>query len=177
MTPTALAISGSPSVTSKSRRLLLHALDRLRTDGIEGRLLDLCGVPADALLGRTRSARIDEALTALAASRIVIVGTPVYRASFSGLLKVFFDLLPQDALAGKAVIPVATGGSLAHQLVLDHALRPLAASVGGVTVASGVYGTDAQFAADAIDPLLVQRLDRAAVEAVGLAAQLSSISR
>jgi FMN reductase len=177
MTPTALAISGSPSATSKSRRLLLQALDRLRDDGIPGRLVDLYELPAEALLGRTRSAGVDAALASVAASRVVIVGTPVYRASFSGLLKVFFDLLPQDALVGKVVIPIATGGTLAHQLVLDHALRPLAASVGGVIVSTGVYAIDAQFTGGVVDPLVVQGLDRAVAEAVGLAAQLSSISR
>jgi FMN reductase len=174
---TVLAISGSPSPTSKSRRLLLHALERVRRDAVPGRLVDLCELPSDALLGRSRSASVDEALASVVDAHIVIVGTPVYRASFSGLLKVFFDLLPQDALAGKVAIPIATGGSLAHQLVLDHALRPLVASIGGITVATGVYGTDAQFVDGVPDAQLVQRLDRAIAEALSLAAQLSSTSR
>jgi FMN reductase len=90
---------------------------------------------------------------------------------------VFFDLLPQDGLAGKVAIPIATGGSLAHALVIDHSLRPLLASVGGVTVPTGVYGAQDQFDGVIPDVSLVERLDRAVTEALALAAQLSSISR
>lgn len=175
--PVALAISGSPSSTSKSRRLLAYALERLERDYAVGRLVDLCDLPADALLGRSRAPSVEAAIAAVAEAQILVVGTPVYRASFSGLLKVFFDLLPQDALAGKVVIPIATGGSLGHQLVLDHALRPLIASIGGVSVAPGIYGTDAQFAGGNPDPALTQRIDQAVVAALALAAQLSSASR
>lgn len=177
MTPTALAISGSPGANSRTKALLLYALDRLRRDGVAGRLVDLSALPADALLGRGRAHVVDEALAAVAAAQIVVVGTPVYRASFSGLLKVFFDLLPQDGLAGKVVIPIATGGSLAHQLVLDHGLRPLIASIGGVTIATGVYAAQGQFNGVVPETPVTQRVDQAAAEALALAAQLSSISR
>ena len=161
----AVAISGSPSAQSKSRRLLARAVDRLTRDGVEARVIDLCELPADDLLGRTRTAAIEEALAAVAASRILIVGTPVYRASYSGLLKAFFDLFPQDALAGKVAVAVATGGGPAHSLVIDHALRPLLASVGALVVSTGVYGTDAQFNPDGPDAALAARVDRAVAEA------------
>lgn len=177
MALTALAISGSPASRSRTKGLLEHALRRLQRDGVPGQLVDLGVLNADALLGRGRASDVDAALAAVAAAHIVLVGTPVYRASFSGLLKAFFDLLPQDGLAGKVAVPIATGGTLAHQLVLDHALRPLVASIGGVTVATGVYGAQAQF--DGIVPgvSLIDRVDQAASEALALAAQLSSISR
>lgn len=177
MTPTALAISGSPASNSRTRRLLEYALERLQRDGVPGRLIDLSTLSPDALLGRGRAPDVDDALAAVAAAQILIVGTPVYRATFSGLLKVFFDLLPQDGLAGKVAIPVATGGSLAHQLVIDHGLRPLIASIGGVTVATGVYGAQAQFGGVVPDASLIDRVDRAVTEALAFAAQLSSISR
>ena len=92
---TALAISGSPSRQSKSRRLLAHAVERLAGDGIEAGILDLCDIPAGDLLGRTRGDAIDRALASAGSARLLIVGTPVYRASYSGLLKVFFDLFPR----------------------------------------------------------------------------------
>ena len=164
-TSDAIAISGSPSPQSKSRRLLVHAVDRLARDGIETRIIDLCDLPAGELLGRDRSTAIGDALAAVARARLIIVGTPVYRASYSGLLKCFFDLLPQDALAGKVAIPIATGGSPAHSLVIDHALRPLLASVGALVVATGIYGTDAQFRADGPDAALTAAVDRAVTDA------------
>jgi FMN reductase len=160
----AVALSGSPSRQSKSRRLLVHAAERLAREGVAVRVIDLCDLPADDLLGRARSAAVDDALAAVAAARLVVVGTPVYRASFSGLLKCFFDLFPADALAGKVAIPIATGGSAAHSLVVDHALRPLLASVGARVVSAGIYGTDAQFT-NGLDTALVAAVDRAITEA------------
>jgi FMN reductase len=161
----AIAISGSPARESKSRRLLVHGVNRLARDGTRTRVIDLCDLPAGDLLGRDRSAAIDDALAAVAAAPLVLVATPVYRASYSGLLKCFFDLLPQDALRGKVAIPIATGGSAAHSLVIDHALRPLLGSVGALVVATGIYGTDAQFSADGPDAALLAAVDRAITEA------------
>src|SRR4051812_46373569 len=123
----AVVISGSPSVHSRSRRLLALAARRLAGDGVRVHTVDLCELPAEDLLGRSRTPAIDEALAAVAAVQLVFVATPVYRASYSGLLKVFFDLLPPDALSGKVAIAFATGGGPAHSLVIDHALRPLLA--------------------------------------------------
>jgi FMN reductase len=164
----AVAISGSPSRESKSRRLLAHALTRCAEAGLNTTLIDLCELPADDLLGRARSAAIADALAAVAGARIVIVGTPVYRASYSGMLKVFFDLFPMDALDGKVAIPIATGGGPAHQLVIDHALRPLLASVGAQVVATGIYAIDAQFGADGPQEIVTQRIDRAVAEALAI---------
>jgi FMN reductase len=170
----AVAISGSPSRESRSRRLLAHAVTRLAAAGAETRILDLSDIPADDLLGRTRSSSIATALSEVDAADVLIVGTPVYRAAYSGLLKVFFDLLTPDALSQKVAIAVATGASPGHQLAIDHALRPLLASVGALVVATGVYGTDSQFGADGPEPTLLARLERAVAEALLLAAALSS---
>jgi FMN reductase len=104
----AVAISGSPARLSRSRTLLQHALALLAREGVPGRLIDLAEIPADDLLGRTRSAVIADAIGQVAVAQIVVASTPVYRASYSGLLKVFFDLLPPAALAGKVSVPMAT---------------------------------------------------------------------
>lgn len=166
----AVGISGSPSPTSRSRELVERALARLAARGIETALIDLAALPADALLGRGASAQIEAALSKVAAAHIVVAGTPVYRATYSGLLKVFFDLLPQDSLAGKVGVPIATGHGLAHSLALDHGLRPLFASLGAVVVASGTYGTSEQFRDGAPEADLLAQLDRGVSEAVALAA-------
>ena len=102
-------------------------------------------------------------------ARIVVAGTPVYRATYSGLLKVFFDLLPQDSLLGKIGVPIVTGHDRGHSLALDHGLRPLFASLGATVVASGVYGTSAQFQNGKTAPELLQAVDRAVDEALALA--------
>jgi MsuE subfamily FMN reductase len=64
-------------------------------------------------------------LAAVEAADALIVGTPVYRASFTGLFKHFFDFVEQTALVDVPVLLAASGGSDRHALVLEHQLRPL----------------------------------------------------
>jgi FMN reductase len=173
-TLTAVGISGSPSARSKSRTLLEHTLAALATRGVETTLIDLSMLPADALLGRRRSAEVDDALDRVSRAHIVVASTPVYRATYSGLLKVFFDLLPIDGLAEKTAIAIATGGSPAHQLVIDHGIRPLFASVCAVTAPTGIYGTDSAFENGVPQPSLIARIGEAVGEAVTLSERLYS---
>ncbi len=73
----------------------------------------------------------------------VIVGSPVYKASYSGVLKALFDLLPQDVLQDTFVLPVMTGGSSSHLLALDYALKPLLATVKAHSL-KGLYFQDSE---------------------------------
>jgi FMN reductase len=161
-------ISGSPSATSKSRALVEYALAQLARGGAETHLIDLATLPADGLLGRETTPPVAAALDAVLRARVVVAGTPVYRATYSGLLKVFFDLLPQDSLAGKIGIPIVTGQGSAHSLAVDYGLRPLFASLGAVVVAGAVYGTDEQFLDGMPGPDLLRAADRAVGEAISL---------
>ena len=164
-----VGLSGSPSTASKSRGLVEHALAELAGRGAATELVDLATLPAEALLGRGTAPAVTAALAAVARARIVVAGTPVYRATYSGLLKVFFDLLPQDGLVGKIGVPLVTGHAAAHALSLDHGMRPLFASLGAVVVASGVYATGTQFQDGRPGPELLQAVDRAVREALALA--------
>lgn len=167
----AAGLSASPGgAASRSRQILGHALARLHDLGVEGTLVDLAALPADALLGRAQDAALDRAVTAVTAAHIVVVATPIYRASYSGLLKVFFDLLAEGSLADKVAVPIATGGGPAHLLAIDHGLRPLLTSLGATVVAGGVYATPAAFTDGAPAAPLLERIDRALTEAVTLTA-------
>ena len=137
-------ISGSPSPVSKSRVLVETALGAF-SGGVETTLIDLAALPADALLGRGTAAEVAGAVAAVGRAGIIVVGTPVYRATYSGLLKVFFDLLAPDSLAGKVGVPLVSGQSRGHALAVDHGLRPLFASLGATVIAAGVYATPDQF--------------------------------
>ena len=165
----AVGISGSPSATSRSRVLVEYALAQLAARGATTQLVDLATLPADPLLGRGTSAPVTAALEAATRARIIVAGTPVYRATYSGLLKVFFDLLPQDSLIGKIGVPVMTGHGAAHSLSVDHGMRPLFASLGATVVASGVYATSSQFPDGKPGPEVLQAVDRAVAEALALA--------
>jgi FMN reductase len=153
--------------------LLEHALTRLRDRGYATSRIDLAELPASALLGRGRSSELDDAIASVMGASIIVASTPVYRATYSGLLKVFFDLLPPESFRTKIAVSIATGGGAAHQLVLDHGLRPLFASLGAVVASTGVYGTDAEFVDGIPRSALIDRLDRATVEATMLVAAFS----
>lgn len=125
-----VAISGSPSPTSKTGRLADYVLRMLSECDVDTNHVQVRSIPADALLrGDTGHVDVAAAAAAVDAADGVIVATPIYKASYSGLLKAFLDLLPQFAFAGKVLLPCATGGSLAHVLALDYALRPVLQSM------------------------------------------------
>ncbi|MFJ3670924.1 NADPH-dependent FMN reductase [Streptomyces sp. NPDC090106] len=140
---TVLSVSGSPSASSRTNRLLRHLDQRLTAQGHRVIPLDIRTVPAEALLGADfRHPAIVEATELFARADGVVVGTPVYKASYSGVLKALLDLLPQYALAGKTVLPLATGGSTAHVLAIDYALRPVLNSMGADHIVQGWFTLD-----------------------------------
>ncbi|HEX4562146.1 MAG TPA: NAD(P)H-dependent oxidoreductase [Gemmatimonadales bacterium] len=169
----AVGISGSPRRISQSRLQVERVLDELRDSGAEVQLIDLGALPADALLGRGTDPLVTTALEAASQGQIIVAGTPVYRATYSGLLKTFFDLFPRDALAGAVGVPVVTGAGPEHALAVDHGLRPLFASLGARTIAAAIYATDAQFPNGVPDPAVLAGVTRAAREALALATNLN----
>ncbi|NUP42323.1 MAG: NADPH-dependent FMN reductase [Streptomyces sp.] len=141
--PTVLSVSGSPSASSRTNRLLRHLDQRLIAQGHEVIPLDVRTIPAQALLGADfRHPAVTEATELLARADGVVVGTPVYKAAYSGVLKALLDLLPQYALTGKTVLPLATGGSTAHVLAIDYALRPVLSSMGASHIVQGWFTLD-----------------------------------
>lgn len=130
MLPSIIAISGSPSISSKTA-LLAELVLRQASESDAARHFRVSSVPPAALLnGDLQDPILAQMVDAVANAHGIIIATPIFKASYSGLLKAFLDLLPQFALAGTAVMPIATGGSLAHALALDYALRPVLQSMG-----------------------------------------------
>ena len=138
-----LVLTGSPSQRSRTSALAVHVADELAHDGHEVHVVHLRGLPAQALLSAdTANPAIASAVRAVIAADAVVVATPIYKASYSGLLKVFLDLLPQAALHGKVVLPLATGGTVAHLLAIDYGLRPVLVSLGARHVTAGRFVLD-----------------------------------
>jgi FMN reductase len=105
----------------------------------------------------------------------LIAVSPIFNASYSGLFKLFFDVLERDGLAGTPTLVGATGGTPRHSLAIDHALRPLFAYLNAAVVATGVYAAADDWGASGVpaEAGLVGRIDRAAKElAVAMAARL-----
>ena len=126
-----LAISGSPSSKSRTALVAQHVLGMLQSESLETKFLSIRDLPADALLrANTADPKIAEALSLVESAAGIVIATPIFKAAYSGLLKCMLDILPQFALAGKALLPIATGGSVAHVLALDYGLRPVLQSMG-----------------------------------------------
>lgn len=140
-----LLLGGSPAAVSSTGRLLDHVGDKLAGYGHRHSKIQVRDLPAQALLhADTSDLAIKRALAAVADADAIVIATPVYKASFTGLLKTFLDLLPQDGFAGKLVLPLATGGSQSHMLALDYALRPVLHALEARHVLTSIYATSQQ---------------------------------
>ena len=140
-----LLLGGSPSANSSGARLLQLIGERLALHGHRCSTLHVRDLPAHALLHADNGDdQVARAVTLLEQADAIVIATPVYKASYSGMLKAFLDLLPQDALKGKLVLPLATGATQSHMLVLDYALRPVLSSMSPRFILHGIYATSEQ---------------------------------
>jgi FMN reductase len=140
-----VSVLGSPSLTSRSGSLLHLAQLQLQSVATSLHNISVRELPAEALLhAQFEHPLIRQALSEVAEAQVVLVATPIYKAAYSGLLKAFLDLLPQDGLRGKTVLPLATGGSIAHLLALDYALKPVLSALGARDILDPVFATDPQ---------------------------------
>ena len=108
-------------------------------------------------------------LQRIEAADLLIVATPVYRASFTGLFKYLFDFVDQYALVDTPVLLSATGGSDRHALIIEHQLRPLFAFFQSLVLPLGVYAQDADFENYKItNEQLTERIEKAVTRALPL---------
>ncbi len=160
-----LLINGSPTSVSRSAALLDHARAALTSAGIEVINTSILDFPAEDLIqARFASPSFSSFTAEVAAASGIIVSTPVYKASFSGGLKALLDILPQEALLGKAILPLASAGTISHLLAIDYALKPVLSVLGARDIEQGVFAVDDQFekfdGGYTLKPELVERLDR-----------------
>ncbi|WP_161959806.1 FMN reductase [Xanthomonas arboricola] len=144
-----VAVSGGLQRPSKAVALAEHLLG-LIADAVpcEQQLVELGALApqfAGAVWRSQLPVTVEQALSAVEQADVVVVTTPVYRGSFTGLFKHFFDFIHQDALIDTPVLLAATGGSERHALVIDHQLRPLFSFFQARTLPLGVYATDRDF--------------------------------
>lgn len=174
-----VVVSAGLSVPSSTRLLgdrLAAAAVRTAAEPVEVEVVELRDLAVEiahnftnGFPGRQLAAAID----AVTSADGLIVVTPVFSASYSGLFKSFFDVIEKDALAGLPVLIAATGGTARHSLVLEHALRPLFAHLRAVVVPTGVYAASEDWGAEGLDG----RIERAAGELAALMQGLSGTRR
>ncbi|MEU3532699.1 FMN reductase [Streptomyces murinus] len=163
-----VVVSAGLSVPSSTRlladRLAAAVADRTAVDTEVIELRDLAVEIAHQFTSGFPGKALAAAQDAVTGADGLILVTPVFSASYSGLFKSFFDVLDKDALTGKPVLIAATGGTARHSLVLDHALRPLFSYLRAVVVPTGVYAASEDWGAAG----LPERIERAAQELAAL---------
>lgn len=164
-----LALIGSPSENSRTAALVDVALRYLNAYGFNTEVVTPFSLPAEDLLyGRFNSLAVQQFLQQVQQSHGLIVATPVYKAAYSGALKTLLDLIPERGLHNKVVLPIATGGTAAHMLAVDYALKPVLTALKAGEILPGVFAIDKQITRPSqagelvgLESELTQRLDLA----------------
>ncbi|MEC5386170.1 NADPH-dependent FMN reductase [Uliginosibacterium sp. H3] len=138
-----VALAGSPSAKSRSSGLLKRGIELLVESGVTVQQFSLTDfVAEDLIYGRFDSPAVQAFNNAVKHADGLLIASPVYKAAYSGGLKTLIDLLPEHGLAGKVALNLATGGSAAFTLSLDHALLPVLNSLKIKFQVGGVFATD-----------------------------------
>jgi len=163
---------GQPSSTRLLGERLAAAADRelgARGATAEVEVVELREYARDLtnhLLTGFPSARLGELIERVIAADALIAVSPIFSASYSGLFKMFFDVLQPQSLAGKPTLIAATAGTARHSLALEHALRPLFAYLRTLVVPTAVFAATEDWASEG--RALAERIDRAAGELADL---------
>lgn len=179
-----VALTGNLSRPSRTRALAEVLAQRIAQQvPAQVEIIDISYLAVD--LGHATSfnsipASITRAHQQIEDADLIVLASPVYKASYSGLFKHFLDLLDPAALRGKVAVLAATGGSDRHALVIDHQLRPLASFFETVTVPAGVYVKDADFVNYALQldkqEEVRKRIDLVVGQAAGLLEQKAELA-
>jgi MsuE subfamily FMN reductase len=150
-----LGVAGSPLSPSRTLALVKKATEYAGAANvgaeIETTVINLCDLDVQFCDGRDPSAYdgdTDYLINQVCQCDALILGTPMYRASYTARLKNMFDLIPNDALRGKPVGIIATGGSDHHFLAIEHQLKPIIGFFHGIAIPGAVYANNSHFGDD-----------------------------
>ena len=168
-----VAVSGSlthPSRTTALVEAIVEAFGRVIP--IEPHIITLNSLGPHLAGALTRSklpALAEQELQRIESADLLVVATPVYRASFTGLFKHLFDFVDQYALVDTPVLLAATGGSERHALIIEHQLRPLFGFFQALALPVGVYAHDSDFTDHKVsNEQLTDRIEKAVARALPL---------
>lgn len=122
-------------LTARGEKAELEVVD-LRT---------MAGAITNALITGVQTTELSAATSTVVSADAVIAVSPIFSGSYSGLFKMFFDLLGDDSLAGTPVLLGATAGTPRHSLAVDHAMRPLFAYLRAVVAPTAVFAATDDF--------------------------------
>ncbi|TIQ79891.1 FMN reductase [Mesorhizobium sp.] len=170
---TIVGFSGNLARPSKTRGFVEYFVNDIAgRHGLAAATFDLDDV--GPTLGAARWARdLDDTgrkvLDAVVGAEVLVVGSPTYKGSYTGLFKQFFDLIDPSALRGKPVLLTATGGGERHALMVEHQLRPLFAFFEALVLPTAIYATDKDFLDGALASEAIRKRGEQSIEEAGLA--------
>lgn len=161
---------GTPSTSGLlGRQLADAAAQELARTGIQADItvLELRDYATDItnnLLTGYAPPKLQNAIDAVTTAHGLIMVSPVFTASVSGLFKSFIDVLDPVSLEGKPVVLAATGGSPRHNLVIDYAMRPIFSYLRASIMPTSVFASPEDWGADQGHGALAERESRAGRE-------------
>ena len=133
-----VALVGNPRAGSRTAMVAVRVAERFRLGDEPVEVIELAELGPVLLDWSQEQPALDAALKTVADCRLLVVATPTYKASYTGLLKAFFDRYGSGALKGTASVAVMVGAAPQHYLAVDFHLRPLLAELASTCVA-GLY--------------------------------------
>lgn len=162
-----VGVSGNLTRPSKTKAFVSHIVGAVaQNTGAASIVFDIEDLGPSFPLAR-RLADLDPSarnvVEQLLGADILVVGSPTFKGSYTGLFKHFFDLLDPSSLRGKPIILAATGGGERHSLIVEHQLRPLFGFFEALTLPTAIYASDKDFANGVLVSEAIQARARQAV--------------
>lgn len=138
-------ISGSPSEQTRLNGVLDYVVKHFEKAALLPEVINIRDLPPEDLIwANFNSPVIKEANKKVEESTVIVILTPVYKASFTGILKTYLDLLPQNSFENKTILPIAIGGTFGHLLMIDYGLKPVLSALGATHILKGAFVLDSQ---------------------------------
>ncbi|MGL5831673.1 MAG: NADPH-dependent FMN reductase [Waterburya sp.] len=144
-----VTISGSPSLSSRSCAILDYIKQLSSKHELKIASISVRDLPTEDLVyGNFESLELKKIQLLIEQAKTVIISTPVYKSSYTGVLKALLDLMPQYAFAEKTILPIAIGGTINHLLSIDYSIKPLLSAMGATHILRGIYIVNSQIQFD-----------------------------
>lgn len=175
-----VGFSGNLSRPSSTRRFVGSVTEQLgRQTGLDHVVFDIEDLGTSLAAARSVSDLNPSArkiIRTIIEAEALVIGSPTYKGSYTGLFKHVFDLLDPADLRGKPIILTATGGGDRHSLMVEHQLRPLFAFFEAFVLPTAIYASGRDFTDGVASPAITGRVKQALAEAAILVTARAAVS-
>ncbi|KMK76502.1 NADPH-dependent FMN reductase [Alkalihalobacillus pseudalcaliphilus] len=156
-----LIISGSPNKGSRLQGLIKYTQQYFVKEGVKTDIIHVHDLPAEALIqAQFNNEKVKRFHKQVEKADKIIVASQVYKASFTGILKTYLDLLPQNAFKGKPILPLVIGGSLAHLLMVDYSFKPVLSALGAKSIYKGIFVVETEVSKDLSHEFVINKVTK-----------------